>query len=209
MAEDKAPKKIRLEERSLQDLLSLGYIYLLILGLVKDSIYYGFMGVNYLNYSTIFDVLLSPISYILESYFVPLILVGISILLVLLGKYQERSGKQKKLPEPPPKDAVDVSPLTSYIFIISIFFLSFFIGTGIGGGYQYYKKLKNKSAIANHHIYFNHAKEEAVPVRLAGQNSQYLFFIKEGGDRVSIVPIGNTIFKIEEIPEAERKEDPE
>ena len=54
--------------RTLQDYLSLGYLFLILCGLAKDIILYRFIGVNILDYSSISDVLLSPIIYIGENY---------------------------------------------------------------------------------------------------------------------------------------------
>ena len=34
------------KDLSIQELLSLGYIYLLVLGIISDTIYYGFLDIN-------------------------------------------------------------------------------------------------------------------------------------------------------------------
>ena len=49
-------------EYGLQDYLSFGYLYLLLLGIVSESIYYGLLGVSVLSYSDVLDVLLSPLT---------------------------------------------------------------------------------------------------------------------------------------------------
>jgi len=43
---------------SIQDYLSLGYLYLLILGIFKDAVFYGYLGVNFINYASVQDILL-------------------------------------------------------------------------------------------------------------------------------------------------------
>ncbi len=49
----------------LQDYLSIGYLFILVLGVVQETIYYKFLGVNILDYSSILDVLIRPIAVIL------------------------------------------------------------------------------------------------------------------------------------------------
>jgi len=48
-------------ERSIQDYLSLGYIYLLLLGICRELIFYGMMDINIFSYSSVLDVMLSPL----------------------------------------------------------------------------------------------------------------------------------------------------
>jgi len=47
---------------AIQDYLSIGYVFMLILGIFHETIYYKFLGVNILEYSSVLDVLISPIS---------------------------------------------------------------------------------------------------------------------------------------------------
>ena len=42
--------------------LPLGYLYLIILGILKQSLLYNQLGVNILNYSSVMDILLGPIA---------------------------------------------------------------------------------------------------------------------------------------------------
>ena len=60
---------------TIQEYLSLGYLYLLILGVISDAIYYQFLHINILHYTTVLDVLLSPIARITSHLLIPLIIV--------------------------------------------------------------------------------------------------------------------------------------
>ncbi len=51
-------------QRSIQDYLSLGYLYLVVVGILFDAIFYGILGINIIHYSSILDVLLSPIAFL-------------------------------------------------------------------------------------------------------------------------------------------------
>jgi hypothetical protein len=95
----------------IQEALSLGYVYLLILGIIHNAIYYNMLGVNYLEYSSILDVLISPVSVITSSLkssiaFVAIILLSfiyVKILIPLLVKWRK---KQKKYQQGEPLEKI-------------------------------------------------------------------------------------------------------
>ncbi len=47
--------------------LPLGYLYLVILGIFRETITFYKLGVNYLSYASVMDVLLSPVAAITED----------------------------------------------------------------------------------------------------------------------------------------------
>lgn len=47
--------------------LPLGYLYLVILGIFRETITFYQLGVNYLSYASVMDVLLSPVAAITED----------------------------------------------------------------------------------------------------------------------------------------------
>lgn len=74
-------KEISYSEK-LASLLPLGYLYLIVLGILNQSIQYGLIGINILNYVAISDVLFSPIT-ILTSHYIVLI----SVVVIGIGLY--------------------------------------------------------------------------------------------------------------------------
>ena len=66
--------KIKQKKLNLQDVFYIGYLYLIILGIVSDAIFYGIFGVSYLNYTTILDALISPISLLINNWKISLFL---------------------------------------------------------------------------------------------------------------------------------------
>ena len=46
----------------IKNLLPLGYLYLIILGILKESILYNQLDINILKYSSIMDIMISPIA---------------------------------------------------------------------------------------------------------------------------------------------------
>lgn len=69
---------------NLERLLPFGYLILVILGIVKESVFYYFIGVNILKYSNLMDVLISPISDLTSH---PIVLGGFSFYVLLLYIY--------------------------------------------------------------------------------------------------------------------------
>jgi len=64
----------------LEKLLPFGYLFLILMGILKDSIYYYQFGINILRYSTIMDVLISPIAEFTSN---PIILGAIILLFII------------------------------------------------------------------------------------------------------------------------------
>lgn len=67
----------------LQDYFYIGYLYLIILGIVSDAIFYGIFGVSYLNYTTILDALISSVSLLTNNWKISLFLLLIFWLMYL------------------------------------------------------------------------------------------------------------------------------
>ena len=66
-----------------QNLLPLGYLFLVILGIVKESIFYYQIGINIIKYSSIMDILISPIAAITSH---PVFFIVIIVLFIFFFK---------------------------------------------------------------------------------------------------------------------------
>ena len=53
--------------KEIQGIVTLGYIYLILMGILNESLYYNQLGVNILNYSDVLDILISPIAKMTSS----------------------------------------------------------------------------------------------------------------------------------------------
>ncbi|NJK83951.1 MAG: hypothetical protein HC912_09240 [Saprospiraceae bacterium] len=94
--EQQAPT-MNISLNTVQDYLSIGYLYLLILGILSDSIYYGMLGINILSYSTILDVLLSPIVKLTDNILLAAaIMVPTSFYLLLFYLQKQSTEKMKQ-----------------------------------------------------------------------------------------------------------------
>lgn len=192
--------------RSVADYLSLGYLYLLLLGVVSDSISYGLLGINIISYSTVLDVLLSPITHLTGSLIFPAIIVLIPLGVYGLLRLQlwwtnrrlppaERTGQLPFLGRP--------RPLTSIWLGLSAWvILSGFIGFGIGGGATLKRQLESGDFKVNRLITFQ--DNQIMAVKWIGNNSSYAFYVREGEQTVTVSPMLNNMRAITKITEESR-----
>lgn len=180
----------------MQKLLPLGYIYLVILGILKESFFYYQFGINILKYSTIMDILISPIADFTSN---PITLLAILLLFSfhvslpkLLLKYKDKKLIQKFF-ELKSTEEMSVEETKNYYNTISLktlafVLLSFFVGTGIGGGYFTLERIKNNKVEYNSKLNYNEGESEQI--YLISSNSLYYFYIQKGNKTIKIAPIG-------------------
>lgn len=177
----------RTEKYGIQEYLSLGYIYLIILGIVGDVIYYKFLGINILNYSGISDVLMAPINTLV--YDIRVLLLMVAALAVgyfvynkmILKNGPAESGGNKK------------------IETVLIFLPLLLAGLKIGSGASTKGRMERGELKMNHVIIFN--DNVSKNVRIIGQNSSYIFYLPEGQKKISILPISGNVKEIKMLKE--------
>ncbi len=189
---------------SIQEYLSLGYIYLLILGILSDSIYYGFIGINILDYSGLLDVLVSPVALLTTHYLIPLAIVLFVGFAYFLTSYLNPRVHQKfrtnrwyrKVYNVDKLDTKYSTPPNMNMIILQIagFILSIYLGMGLGRGIGLREDIKNNEIEIDHRLLFQDNTEERV--KLVGKNSLYLFYISEGQTDIIISPIEYNVKKI-------------
>jgi len=181
----------------LEKLLPFGYLFLILMGILKDCIFYYQLGINILKYSTITDVLMSPIAEFTSN---PVILATIILLFVIhirLPQYlAKNSGKRiiQKMFELKPTTGLTESETESYynniaIKSLALFLLSFFLGYGMAGGYFLNKNLSDNKVKYESKINFGDGKLEQV--YLVNTNSLYYFYLTKGNNAIQIAPLGS------------------
>lgn len=186
----------------IQKLLPLGYIYLVILGILKESLFYYQFGINILKYSTIMDILISPIAYLVSNPIIPPVITAMIIFHFYLPNLLSKNNHKKwvqKLFELKSTEGLSIEESKSYyntvtIKTLAMIFLSFFVGTGIGEGYFKSKEIKNNKLHYDYTLNYNSGESEQI--HLINTNSIYYFYITKGSKTVKIAPIG-TIKNIE------------
>ena len=181
---------------SIQKLLPFGYLYLVIMGILKESVFYYKIGINILEYSTIMDILISPIATLTEH---PIILIGVIICIVLLysfvtflSKHRYNKWVQRLSSLNNIKELNDVEIGNHFknlsIKFLALGLLSFFLGIGLGNGVGLSKKIMNDKLEYNHKLNYNSG--DAEQIYLINSNSLYYFYLTKGSKNVKISPIG-------------------
>lgn len=180
-----------------QRTLPFGYLFLVVLGIIKESIYYYQVGINILKHSNIMDVLISPIADLTST---PIILLGFTILILLwslasllISKKFDTDWIKKKIGSKKPLSDITEEEVSAYFgkYFISMFafcLLCFFLGLGLGSGSKVASKISNNELKYGYEITFgdNQTKE----IYLIGSNSSYYFYVEKGNKNVKIAPVG-------------------
>ena len=182
----------------IQKTLPFGYAYLVVLGIMKESIYYYQVGINILKYSNIMDILISPIADLTST---PLLLIAVIILIslfLLLSLYISKNIhkdriKAKVNSKKPLADITEEEVKTHYSkFLIGMIaggLLCFFVGLGLGGGSKVAKKISNNELTYNYKMTFG--DDQAKEIYLIGSNSSNYFYVEKGNKNVKISPVGS------------------
>ncbi|MCD9854398.1 hypothetical protein LUD75_06760 [Epilithonimonas sp. JDS] len=190
----------------LQTLLPLGYFYLIVLGILKDGVFFFALGINFIKFSSITDVLMSPISDITRY---PILLVAVALIiysLFLYNKFQINNShknwvrnsfavkrflnKNASATDQEVKNFIKNQFITSILIMIGCFFL----GGGLGFGISARDRIKNNDMKFNYRITYDNGKD--VDVYMIDSNSVYYFYVEKGQKNITITPAGS-IEKIE------------
>lgn len=123
----------------LQKFISFGYLYLILMGLLQESLFFNQIGINILNYSSITDILVSPIAILTSHPILLLALVVISAILFTIPNYlSKRSHKnwiQKNILKNKP-NLNETETRTFFSNLVIMFFLTtllcFFLELDLG-----------------------------------------------------------------------------
>jgi len=188
--------------QEIQGFLSVGYIYLIVMGILNETLYYNQIGIDILNYSSILDVLISPISRLtsnVSSLIIFIIIVFLAFKLPnILAKNKDKNWFKrlfKKIDSDLTKEQVKSSLLKSFMFIVSIGLFGFYVGSGIGKGERLLEKIEKEEVEYNDRIKFING--DVSSVEIVGTNSMYLFYLEKDNKSVQITPISGIIKSIE------------
>ncbi|WP_456313225.1 hypothetical protein [Pseudomonas shirazensis] len=188
-----------------QSLLPLGYLFLVILGIVKETISYYQIGINIIRYSSIIDILISPLAAVTSH---PIFFITVLLLFIfcyhlpqILLKNEGKIGLHKFVGV---KDTTKISNLseskkidyytTISIKFLSTFLISIFLGYGFADGRSIAVKIKDKTL--NYDYKLNYSDGNSEQVYIIGSNTAYYFYVTKGQQIVKIAPV-NSIKNIE------------
>lgn len=201
--------KIDEDKLGLQDYFYIGYLYLIILGIVSDAIFYGIFGISYLNYTTILDALISPVSLLTNNWFISLFLTIMFWLMYMyftkwmfkfyaylrVKKWYQKIYNIEKWDKKYEKLKNKKNVLPGMMFIFFLLFVSMRTGMGIGAK----QKLTKEKIIPNYTLIFK--DNMRLDVKKVGQNSAYFFYYIPGEKVITATPIFDNIKQIKVIKE--------
>lgn len=192
----------------LQNLLPLGYLFLILLGIAKESIFYYQIGINIVRYSSIMDILISPVAAITSH---PVFFIMVLLLFIfsfklphILLKNEDKKGlhkvfgskitkTEKTKNEVPEKERIDYYNNVAIEFL-AVFLISIFLGYGFADGRFTSEKIRANKISYDYKLNFNDNKSENI--YLIGSNTAYYFYLTEGSPTVKIAPL-NSIRNLE------------
>jgi len=183
----------------LKNALFLGYLILLTIGFLTDSIIYGSLGIDILHYSSVFDLLVSPIATMISS---RQIFISTIVLLVgypLLMRWLETNHGDKKWVEKllkglgPNKNRGLRSRLGLLLSSLS-FLVVYSAGIASGRANALNEKIATKTYKLTHRLDFKDGTK--MSVMLIGQNTQYIFYVPEGTSDITVSPMLTNIKKL-------------
>lgn len=186
-----------------QNLLPLGYLFLVILGIVKESIFYYQIGINIVKYSSIMDILISPIAAITSN---PIFFTTVLVLFIfayklpqILLKNQDKKGLHKSFgskifkTDATTNEVSEEEKIEYYnniaIEFFSFFLISIFLGYGFADGRSISQKINNNKIDYDYKLNYTNDKSENVYV--IGSNTAYYFYLTEGNPTVKIAPVAS------------------
>ncbi len=176
---------------------SLGYLFLIIMGIVKEGITFYQMGINFLSYSSITDILLSPIVEITGSPIILIFLLFFFFLIYFLNRrvLKNREAKWVKyfviLKEEQLKmdDAEFKTFMTNqFVMTQAIYIILFFIGFGLAQGNILNKRIQNETFDYKTTIEFTDGTQLDSIAVIRAYSSNYLY-VEKGKTKVSISPV--------------------
>lgn len=180
---------------NLQEVLSLSYILLIVVGVLNESLFYGILGVNYLEYTSILDALISPFSLLTSDLRLLLIIVGMMLVMYLyLTKFLPWI--LKKIKKSHASQGIK-SKKTLYILMLLVLII-YFPSMRIGMSVKLKEKLKAKTLQSDHILIFKTG--EVLKVKKIGQNTSYIFYVQEADTEISVTPILENLKQIKRIP---------
>jgi len=179
-----------------QNLLPLGYLFLVILGIVKESIFYYQIGINIIRYSSIMDILISPIAAITSHPVFFIVIIALFIFFFklpqILLKNEDKEwlhklfGSKSIKTEAPESERMAYYNSTTLEFF-SFFLISIFLGYGLADGKSISEKIKNNKISYDYKL--NYSDEKSENVYIIGSNTAYYFYLTEGNPTIKIAPV--------------------
>ena len=182
----------------IQRSLPFGYLFLVVMGILKESVFYYQIGINILKYSTIMDILISPIATLTSHPFILIAVIGLVISSFAFPSFlSKQSSKNKKWAikmaslkehESMSKEEIENHFTNMFIRFLAMMLLSFFVGIGWGEGMTLTKRIKENRLKYDYTL--NYGDQNSEEINLIGANSMYYIYLTKGSKTIKIMPLG-------------------
>jgi len=197
--------------QNLEKLLPFGYVYLVLLGIIKDGIFYYQLNMNILDYSSLTDVLISPLVTLTSHPMFLCLIITYSILIYCYYSYAkkklDKAWARKLLNIPNPEEVTEeevrIKAGNKFLWAIIAGTFCFFMGVGVGNGFAVSNRMKEDRLKYN--FYLTNSDNVTFPIYLIGTNSTYYFYLKKDNKHVQISTLQN-VKVLEVLDKEERKE---
>jgi hypothetical protein len=190
-------------------LLPLAYLFLIVLGIFKETIYYSQVGINIMEYSSITDVILSPIAELTSNIaaftFCVLYTLLVFYLITLLKKHSHKKWTYYFTNDKNFNSYSEEVKEEKYTSLLIALLASVYVGYFIGFGIFHGKKISEQLAknTLQYEDVLTLSNGTTIKCHILGSNSQYYFYIKSN-KTIEISTIG-TISTIINKPEIKNK----
>jgi hypothetical protein len=186
------------KDLSIQDYITLGYLYLVIIGMINIQIYYSSFNINIFDYAAITDILLAPINMLMlnpKASILLLIIIGFITFLMKFG-FQLINKILANISSKLGRDQFQV-PYNAFVIFLLLFSILFLdLSSKMADAMS--SIVKQKKYKPNSTLTFNDNVQKNV--FSIATTSSYIFYVEEGGDKVTISPIASNIKAIKRIP---------
>ncbi|WP_114820816.1 hypothetical protein [Chryseobacterium sp. KLBC 52] len=183
----------------IQRSLPFGYLFLVIMGILKESVFYYQININILKYSTIMDILISPIATLTAHPIILIALIGVVVFSFAFPSFLSKQANKNKSwalqmaslkeHENMSKEAIENHFTNMFVRFLAMMLLSFFVGIGWGEGLGLTRKIKENKLKYDYKL--NYGDESFDQVHLIGSNSMYYIYLAKGNKTIKIAPIGS------------------
>ncbi|MBB1138951.1 hypothetical protein [Myroides sp. WP-1] len=177
-----------------EKLLPLGYLFLVLLGIIKQSVFYNQFGINILDYSSLMDILISPISDLTSHsnvfLFLLVFLTIIFFVFLYFSKNHEKPWVQKFFKSNRQftiltKEEIQLYLGNRFLLLASFGLIAFFLGMGIGTGKKTKERIEKEDLSYDYLLKIDNTEKQ---VHLIGVNSLNYFYLEKGNKNIKISP---------------------
>ena len=185
-----------LKNLAIQDYITLGYLYLVLLGTLNIVIYYSSFNINIFDYISITDILLAPINMLFLDYkntamiIVVIWIISYTLKFAFVGvnKFIENlSSKYDK-----PFKGIIYQPVIMFVILFSYIFLVL----SINMSERVSARVTNKTYKLYTKLTFTDNTQKDVYV--VATTSMYLFYVEQGESVVTVMPISGNVKSIKD-----------